>query len=231
MGKLIFPSPTAFQRRWDSAATRGRARRQSGISKAWGRCFASGTRTVKVPGFGDPPATERRSSRLGPAGDRALCAPGTRLCKLESGSFAPQSLELRLAKVCPPGVAEALCFGAARRSGSYLGRWPRAPTPCPRSSRSSSVAFSSSLPHTGPRFSPPPGWPLPPPGNFLNAPGQRPRFLRRPEPEAHSTPPRIQQVGQRPERSRAGTYPEIQYSNTHPPAPRPLNSSYNGTAR
>lgn len=45
----------------------------------------------------------------------------------------------------------------------------------------------------------------------------------------HTAPrPESSKVRQRPERSRAGKYPEIQYSNTAP-TPTP-NSRYNGTA-
>lgn len=117
--KLLFPSPTAFQRRWDSAATHRRARRQSRISNAWGRCFASGARTVEVSRFSDPPAAERRSSGLGPTPR----APGARVCRREFWSRAPEpggsalsrshwsktAVQPSLAKVCRLGVAEALC--------------------------------------------------------------------------------------------------------------------------
>lgn len=160
------------------------------------------------PRFADPPAAERRSSRLGPADDRAPCAPGARVCRWESWSRAPEPggsalsrshwsetrVQPRLAKVCR--------LGGGR--GPVL-RCDEAEWLLPRQVVASSNRLSSFLLflrrrllppawHTRvPRFSPPPGWPLPPPGNFLNAPGQRPRFLRCPEPEAHSTPPRTQQ--------------------------------------
>lgn len=110
------------------------------ISEALGLCSDSGARTTAVPDFkclgtllrfggahrgsaptlADPPAVERRSSRLGPVGDRAPCTPDARVCRPESKSRALESplsrshwseaaVQPRLAKVCRLWVAEPLC--------------------------------------------------------------------------------------------------------------------------
>lgn len=97
-----------------------------------------------------------------------------------------------LATVCRLGKAEAQRQSAAGRSGFYLGRWPRPPTPSPPPHSCCSSCSSSRLVHAAPRFSPPSGSPLLPPGNFLNAPRQRPGSARASS-AALNTPPRTQQ--------------------------------------
>lgn len=100
--KLLLPSPTAFQRLWDSASLRGRAQCQSRGSLC---------RPTKC-------AAQRQSSRLGPAASRAPCARGARACSPESGAarkgrvgpsqWSETEVQPGLAKVCRLGKAEAL---------------------------------------------------------------------------------------------------------------------------
>lgn len=80
---------TACQRRWDSAATRGRARPQSRISDAWGRCFASGARTVEVSPARPPASRPEAELRARPRGrPRSLHA---RRARLKAGVQVPRA--------------------------------------------------------------------------------------------------------------------------------------------
>lgn len=80
---------TAFQRRWDSAATRGRARPQSRISMLGDAASLRGRAPWKCPRLADQPAVERRSSGLGPVGDRAPLHPGR--ARLQAGVQVPRA--------------------------------------------------------------------------------------------------------------------------------------------
>lgn len=158
------------------------------ISEALGLCIASGARTVAVPGFAEPPDEVRSRGAELPA--RPRCRPRSlrpRRALVLAGVRSRARGARRVSALQPPlvrsrGPAKVCRLGEAE-AATYLGRWPSPPTPSPPPTSCFSAAFSSCLVLTGPRFSPPPGSPLPPPGNFLIVSGQRPRFFRGPEPE------------------------------------------------
>lgn len=193
---------------------------------------------MEVPRLTDPPAAQRRSSRLGPVGDRAPCTPDARL---QAGVQVPRAGVRRV-----PAQQQAL---ERSRGPAYISQGLSpvgGRSPVLRCGKANWLlpgqVAASSVPLLPPPVSPPawhtrvPGSPRRPAGRFLLR--ELPQYARdsalasSAAPNLRHTAPRPEpsRVRQRPEQSWTGKYPEIQYGNTsHPELELQPDSTLNRT--